>query len=378
MELIERNHCAVTLEKDLEHLHTFREFPVFMGCTAQPAELDLKADMEWQISLHSGSVQLKKLLPLEVLYPDSHGAGCVGRLWDRHHSAFAQALSRVAPKSVFEIGGAHGILATKYRQHGEVPWTILEPNPSPVQGCPARFIKGFFDERFSCSDSFDVVVHSHLFEHVYHPAEFMRHLGSFVPEGKHLVFSLPNMQAMLERKYTNCINFEHTVLLTEPHIEFLLSQNGFRTVAREYFLEDHSIFYAAVRDGGVAAASLPRGLYSRYRELYLEYLRYHKQLIEKLNRDIRDCGRPVYLFGAHVFSQYLIAFGLDTGPIVSLLDNDPNKQGKRLYGTPLQVSSPKALEGVENPLVILKAGVYNEEVRQDILTNINPGTRFLE
>jgi len=60
------------------------------------------------------------------------------------------------------------------------------------------------------------------------------------------------------------------------------------------------------------------------------------------------------------------------------LDNDIKKQGKRLYGTSMIVESPKMLAGIDNPIVILKAGVYNKEVSDDILDNINSGTIFWE
>ena len=55
-----------------------------------------------------------------------------------------------------------------------------------------------------------------------------------------------------------------------------------------------------------------------------------------------------------------------------------NKHGKRLYGTNLVVQSPKVLKGMDNPVVILKAGVYNQEISDDILNNINPNTIFWE
>ena len=60
-----------------------------------------------------------------------------------------------------------------------------------------------------------------------------------------------------------------------------------------------------------------------------------------------------------------------------LLDNDINKQGKRLYGTNMMVKSPKVLADVKNPIIILKAGVYNDEVKRDILGNINKNAKFL-
>ena len=80
----------------------------------------------------------------------------------------------------------------------------------------------------------------------------------------------------------------------------------------------------------------------------------------------------------HVFAQYLIAFGLDTTRIICLLDNDPNKQGKRLYGTNMMVKSPLSIKDEDNPAIILKAGVYNNEIKKDILENINRKAEFWE
>ncbi|MBI2354868.1 MAG: methyltransferase domain-containing protein [Deltaproteobacteria bacterium] len=378
MNLIDRTLCAVSGHDDLEPLYTFTQFPIFMGCLDQPETDDLKQDMSWWISRESGLIQLKQLLPLDVLYPESHGAGAVGAIWEKHHKAFAQFLSKSAPTSVFEVGGAHGILAGEYKQFGKIPWTILEPNPTPVVGCEARFIKGFFDDKFAYGDPFDTVVHSHVLEHIYEPDEFMRHLSGFMDAGKHLIFSLPNMKVMLERKYNNCINFEHTVFLTEPYVEFLLAKHGFRLLTKEYFMDDHSIFYAAVRDSSVSPTALTQGLYNENKGLFRDYIRYHEVLIENLNDMINAVTQPVYLFGAHIFAQYLIAFGLETRRIVSLLDNDSNKQGKRLYGTSLLVESPNTLRDVVNPVVILKAGVYSREIKDDILDKVNRSVKFLE
>ena len=90
LENLTRFECAITETKDLEPLHTFSNFPVFMGCTQQPTEDDKFYDMEWCISSSSGVIQLKELIPLEVLYPEQHQAGTVGNLWAQHHKAFAR------------------------------------------------------------------------------------------------------------------------------------------------------------------------------------------------------------------------------------------------------------------------------------------------
>ncbi len=323
-------------------------------------------------------IQLNPLLPLDILYPEAHGSGCVGVLWAKHHQALAAFIAKFNPASVLEIGGAHGILAANYQNIKEIPWTILEPNPTPVAECKAKIIKGFFDEEFNFEGEVDTIVHSHVFEHIYQPDQFMGHLAAFMGLGSKLLFSLPNMRVMLERKYNNCINLEHTAFLTEPYIEYLLAKYGFRLLSKEYFMDDHSIFYATVRDSSVSPVALPSDSYHGNKTIYLDYIKYHERLIEEINNGINDSKQPVYLFGAHVFAQYLIAFGLDTSRIVGLLDNDPSKHGKRLYGTNLMVHSPIVLAQLVNPIVILRAGVYNEEIKADIRAKINDGVVFLE
>lgn len=378
MNIIERKKCEIYHNEDLEELYCFKNFPTFMGCTQEDISNDLLFDMEWNISKSSGLIQLKKLLPLNILYPESHGAGCVGELWNQHHSSFAKFIRNYHPKNIIEIGGAHGILSKKYQDFEDIEWTIVEPNPMPIKGVNAKFIKSFFDDKFEFFGTYDCVVHSHVFEHIYEPNLFMNHLAKFIEEGKYLIFSIPHMQIMLERKYTNCINFEHTIFLTEPYIDYLLSNSGFRIDKKEYFMEDHSIFYACIKDCTIKPKELNHNLYKENKKLYLDYVAYHEKLVADLNEKLENSEKNIYLFGAHVFAQYLLAFGLNSNKIIYLLDNDPNKQDKRLYGTSLQVKSPKILKDIKEPVIILKAGVYNNEIKKDILENINPNTRFLE
>ena len=380
MELINRVFNVIDGKDDVEFLGAMADFPVFMGCVNKNSEENLCVDMTWGISKSTGIVQLQKLIPLDVLYAENHDSGLVGNIWIDHHKKFAKFIQYQSPNSVLEIGGAHGILSREYKKENSIDWTILEPNPSPTEGVDATFIKGFFDDSFTFKGEIDTIIHSHVFEHVYYPNEFLSHISNFLEEGQKLIFSLPNMEEMLKRKYTNCINFEHTVFITEPYIEYLLSKHGFKQVAKEYFKDDHSIFYVYVKDSSVKTIELPSGLYEYNKKLYLDFVDYHKNLIKNINEKIDKVKseQPIYLFGAHIFSQYLIAFGLDTSRIVSLLDNDPNKQGKLLYGTDLKVDSPKVLAAESNPIVILKAGVYNKEIKDDILGNINESTVFIE
>ena len=91
---------------------------------------------------------------------------------------------------------------------------------------------------------------------------------------------------------------------------------------------------------------------------------------------MNDFDGEIYLFGGHIFSQFLINRGLNISKIISIIDNDINKQGKRLYGTPLMVQSPYILRDKKNTAVILVAANYDHEIKMDIINNINKDTIF--
>ena len=117
--------------------------------------------------------------------------------------------------------------------------------------------------------------------------------------------------------------------------------------------------------------------YSKYKKMFIDFISHHESMVKEINLKISDSDSQIYLFGAHIFSQYLFAFGLNSNNITSILDNSPLKIGKRLYGSNLCVESPKVLKNIKNPLVILKAGLYNEEIKNDIINNINPNVIFI-
>ena len=378
-ETISRRRCVVDGSGRLEPLFRFADFPVYMGVTDGPPEQDLVQDMAWAICRDCGCIQLAELIPAEILYARSHNSGLVGRIWTQHHAAFAEFVLEHAPRSVLEVGAGHGLLSIEvHKRRPDVAWTVVEPNPTPQPGCRARFIRGFFPRDLEPALSADALVNSHFIEHLFAPAEFFRQAAGFLKPGQMHLFSVPNMPEMLARKYNNCLNFEHSYYLTPSCVARFAADAGFEIVARRSFLDDHSHFYALRRCAGPVPAPLPApGACAENRTLFEAYTRHHRDDVARLNAFLEADPGPVFLFGAHVFSQYLCAFGLRHARIRAILDNDPGKQGRRLAGTGLRVDSPRVLAGEASPAVILRAGAYDAEIRADIVANVNPGTRFL-
>ena len=384
-ELEIRDRDTIFGSQDLETLFEIPNYPVYMGCTHKNKEEDIFATQSWQISKSTGVLQLKYLVPLDLVYLEQHNDS-FGKTWDEHHQRFSYLVTSSGASKVLEIGGATGRLAS-YIDIQEIKWEIIEPNSSRIPGILIH--DSFFDDRFANihANEYEAIVHSHCFEHMYDPLRFLGNCRKALRSNGKMIFSVPNMHEMLKRKYTNCINFEHTFFLPEQLVDYLLEVSKFKILDKQYYKSDHSIFYTCAKQSLPNGAERPTTetstfnaeLYHLSKRLFNGYIAYHQNLIEALNRHLTSIPEdtPVYLFGAHVFSQFLIFNGLSTSKIICILDNSPLKVGKRLYGTSLHVDNPNRIAGDKNPVVILKAGSYNDEIKSDILKNINMNTHFL-
>lgn len=374
---IERNSSCLTGKSDFESIAKIENFPVFFGVTNEPASNDVYAVMEWFLENTTGLIQLNNLIPLDILYQSQHAYG-FGEIWEKHYREFSQFLGQTGPSNVLEIGAGQGRIAQICTSIDEIKkWTIIEPNPTFKETEKIKVITGFFDRNFNFESNFDTYTFSHVLEHAYDPKEFLSCIYEKMRVSDNLVFSYPNLRAWLNSKFTNSLNFEHTIFLTDTHLETLLQNIGFEIVKKVNYLE-HSHFFHVKKSTIPKTPLSYKNLSIENKQLLQKFIRYHVDEVNHLNDYISNSkDKNIFLFGAHIFSQYLKVFGLDTNRIISILDNGKQKQGLRLYGTDLFVEDPNVLRNYTDPIVILRAGPYNDEIKNQILTQINSNTIFV-
>ena len=161
---------------NLESLHVFKNFPVFIGATDQPPENDLFFDMSWDICTTSGLIQLRDLLDPSLIYSGYHSEA-VGGVWLEHHNQFCDFVSKFIGRRILEVGGSNGYVAKRLIQEScEIEkYIIVEPNPNCKSQGRIEVIDTFFDANWAqgFDDRIDTVIHSHTFEHMYDPVEFI-------------------------------------------------------------------------------------------------------------------------------------------------------------------------------------------------------------
>ena len=375
IKTIKRNKCVIcddvlgTVDFILEN------FPIYMGTTLDPIKQDKTYDQKWAICKKCGCIQLFELIPLNELYSENHHQEVVGKLWEQHHNEFAEFILESSPKSIIEIGGAHGFLSKIIRRNTEVlKYVFVEPD-SNLNDEGVLHVKGFIEDNLQIITKNDSIIHSHVLEHTYNPREFLYLISGRMGIGAKMFISFPNIIELIRTGGANSLNFEHTYFLTPVQIETLFENYGFIVKRKTSFIK-HSYFYEIEKiTEQISNSTIQNILQESIR--YIQMQSGLRKFVFDTNQIMLNSSFPTFIFGAHVFSQNLLVLGLNASLIQGVIDNSPSKQNQRLYGSELKVFNPSIIADCSQVNVILKTTHYQSEIKEQLIS-INKNVTIIE
>lgn len=360
-----RHRCCICRGTDLREKLSIINFPIYMGVTNKNKDSDLFSNQTWIECQQCGCLQLKQLMPLDLIYQSNHHGDVVGEVWQNHHESFAEFITHGNPSNILEIGAAHGYLANMLiKKLPKATYTIVEPD-TRLSNSRIKLIKGFIEDNFSEISGKDCIIHSHVLEHVYDPIEFMRQISLYADKDCEMYISFPDFNGLINGGSLNSLNFEHTYLLNAKHAELIFEYSGFSIIESTTYLS-HSLFYRLKKVTHALEGEWNFPNLSSQSQKFLILVKNLKRFVKLANSALENFHGPVYIFGAHVFSQALLVLGLNRTKITGILDNSSEKQNRRLYGSNYQVFSPDVIQNQSEVLIILQASHYQEEIRNQI------------
>ena len=374
-----RLNCILSKQDNLVDLISLKKFPVFIGCTVKPKSEDLYFDMDWSVGVSSGLIQLKNLINPNIIYSDFHSEA-VGQLWKKHNEEFSKFVIKYCDSRVLEIGGGANIIANLCAKDNKIKnwynFELAKIKKSQIEySGKVKYINKSITSSYAKKiiKNETILVSSHVLEHLYSPIETLKTIIKNT-KIKKIIFSIPDLKTYLENKYLNVINFEHTYLLTEEVLKKILSEINFKIKIKKNF-QKHSIFIYAVKSEKKINYNLPN--LKKYQNLYKRNIIFYKKKISKFNKIFLGRNKSSnFIFGAHIFSQYLLKMGLKENNFSYVLDNSKDKFRKRLYGTNISVEKPDIIKNIKKPIILVNMGQYQSEVEKQ-LKKINKKTRIV-
>jgi hypothetical protein len=97
-----RDKCCICLNLLENEDLIIKNVPIYMGTVLSTYKEDKKYDQKWVICKKCGCIQLLELIPLVELYSKNHSNEVVGKIWNEHHTSFAQFITSNNPKNLID------------------------------------------------------------------------------------------------------------------------------------------------------------------------------------------------------------------------------------------------------------------------------------
>jgi hypothetical protein len=297
------------------------------------------------------TVQTKYLGDLRLIYEKNHQDG-FGSLKSTMYDLFSKFITDSSGiDGLIEAGACTDILAECILKHKDTSYTVVEPDFKSTNSKLKVYSK-FLDDTPLNELSGNTLVMSHLFEHLYDPVGILEKIRN--SQIQYIFLNHPNLENDCKSHTYIILNIEHIYYVENAFLIQLLDAYGFTLVKRQDY-GTHSIFLQFERKKNHnELLNLPVNITAI--EDTHSYFDSMLSKIDKLNRLFMNTERKYYLWPAATYIVTLFVNGLDTSRIAGLLDNSPNKIGKKLYGYNLECFDFKKILASDDPSITIILG----------------------
>lgn len=279
----------------------------------------------------------------------------------------ASEIAAVVPEKsarMLDVGCANGQMLAALAERGYTSLAGVDPSPACVQQASAipgasAFV-GSLSEMPVEAGSFDVVILSHVLEHVRDVKPALKSLERFMTPRALIYVEVPDASRYAAFAWSpfQDFNSEHINHFSLTSLDNLVRQCGFRPArlaAKEILsapdMPYPAIYGMATRDATVSPSIVKD---TALRQALLDYIevsaRVMRDIDARLSREVA-AGQPVIVWGTGELTAKLLAdTALGAANIEAFVDSNPINQGGRLHGVP--ILAPETLRSGAQPIVV--------------------------
>ena len=225
------------------NIKSIKKFPIFMGAVNKSFQVE-KKDMNFQIDQNSGKIRIYPRVPLGKLYKYKHGEGTTGMTWQLHHHTFFKFCEKYLRGNILEIGAGSNSITKYISDFSKINKFISIGKNIKLKKQNKKII---YIDKFvkleKINYKFDLIIHSHFFEHLFNPIKFLKLIKLKLNKNGLHIFSMPNMKPMIKKGLANAVSFEHPFYYDQDLVKSYLENNYFKIKKKKIFGKSHSVMY---------------------------------------------------------------------------------------------------------------------------------------
>ena len=311
--------------------------------------------------------------------PNHSGKPMPGKVNDvkRYLSTIKEGLSQW-PDSVLQIGSSDGYTLSCFKEAGSKLVVGVEPGKLSRQHAKDYYGIDCIDgsaEVFNLNQVFDLIVLTHILEHIYDPVLVLNKLRRNLKTSGHLLIEVPLWES-LEHQPMGVLTFEHVNYFTEKTLNVLLNSTGFEVVFTEKLFDVNLYPVICILAKKVNEFSNQNIFCNEGQALlnaYIERENHFWNLAEQKILAKIDKEKETYIWGAGIHTSQLLGTSKLKDHLVlnGIFDSSESKHGKTLFGFTIKKPLVHLLEKGTNILISSFASeeyIYKQimSIRQDL------------
>lgn len=231
------------------------------------------------------------------------------------------------------------------------------------------FIKGLYSRKYAHYKA-DLYCSRYVLEHIPAPMSFLQLLhDNMEPGGGQLVyFEVPNAMLILKDLSVWDIIYEHCSYFTLESLTKAFSLAGFTVLNSGSSFEDQFIYIEAQVGNSQQADEITLDP-DYFSHLAADFQNIQPSIISAWGREIKkakDKSKNIALWGAGAKTVSFLNMLKISDEIDSVVDINPNKEGKFIPGSGQRILSPGHLKDIPPDVVITMNPVYRDEIEKSL------------
>jgi len=315
----------------------------------------------------SGLVSLTHAVSPDLLFKNYPYRSGVSKTFQKHCEELAKGINEMQPENVMDVGGNDGTLLRYVNAKNKI---VVDPY---VNLSPDALLAGVECESESFGIEYamrqrpgsqDIIFTTNCFQHVLDINGFVQAVSHLLKRNGKWILEFPDYQLTNTANYDQ-VYHEHIYYLTVDTVRKLIEKHGMGCEKHEY-IKIHN---------GTSRMFIGKK-YSIYTECIGLLMNFPKisDIILKQNKiikSIQNTQPKIAIYGAAAKGCVTLnALGLTNKDIMYCVDETPEKQGKYIAGTGIQIVPSSEMNQNKPDVVIVQAHNFFAEIERKISPDI--------
>ncbi len=274
----------------------------------------------------------------------------------------------VIPKNIFQVGCSDGYTLHRFKKAGATHVMGVDPSEACKKVAHSLYklntIIGSFEE-IKIKKHFDLMIFTHVLEHLYDPLKNLKKSASLQNENGYLLVEVPLFEN--ERLFPpGYFTFEHLNYFSEGTLLELLSKAGYspQFIGKYFYNENYPVVTViAKKDSAISYHQAED--YCKNKKEFKNYIKKERKIWEKIRvkilSEIKKTDK-VFIYGCGIHTTQLLAStGIkNKAKIEGLLDSNPSKWGTDIEG--IICKNIEDIEITKDTVIIISSYASQEEI----------------